>query len=162
MAWIGLIFKLIYKFQAKVFSGMLTWYHITKTILHRASLFQRPGWKTVRFKTHFELKGDALAQPGSDIVLTLFSCMNSEPSKTCFHSIRQVLPSIPRESISVWEFSEARLGRASGGAVGLSAIIALGLLQAASSPAFDLICSFLMNTDSPSWPHSDVMILYLV
>lgn len=45
MACVGFIFNVIYKFKANIFSGMLTWYYITKTMFHRALLAQGCKWK---------------------------------------------------------------------------------------------------------------------
>lgn len=72
--------------------------------------------KTIKFEIHFELKGNVLSQLGRNIALTTLSYRFSGPSKICFlnfNSVRRVLPSIPPQNMSVWEFSPARLGKAS-------------------------------------------------
>lgn len=70
--------------------------------------------KPIKFETHFELKGNVLSQIGSNTVLTMFFYMFGGTDKVYFcnfNSVRKVLPLIPMQNMSVWNFSEAKLGR---------------------------------------------------
>lgn len=77
--------------------------------------------KRIKSKTHFELKGNALSQPGTNIVLTVFSCMFSGASKYVF-SILILEGAFPLTvtcslqshcNTSLWEFPETRCTQSS-------------------------------------------------
>lgn len=121
--------------------------------------------KAIKFETCFDLKGNVLTQPGSNIALTMFSCVFSGSNQMGFinfNSVRKGLFSVHcriHQCGSFLMLNQIRFPSIKRSCDTLQNPL-LGPPTICQYSGSDLPFNFLMNIDSP-WLHLDVIFLLL-